>query len=326
MSDQTAAELEREAERARARVADTAETIKSKLSAGQLIDEFTTMFSGREGSGSLGVVKDQVRDNPMAVALIATGLAWLAFGGSRSDWVAEGMSEHDGSARSRRSMASAAGDAVSAAKDSMSQAGAALAGAFGSDRVAEGMSDHAGSARSGRSMASAAGDAAAAAKEGVSQAGAALADTFGRAASASGDYVENASGKSSDYLHRAGKSASELIDQEPLILAGLGLALGTAIGAMLPVTRFEQEEFGEQAERLRHQVKDAVQKGVEEAKDVAGKAYGAMTDEADRQGLAPDNAGTVVDRMGAVVRSAADATEEAIQEKLNRGEGDKSRS
>lgn len=319
MSDQTSAELEREAERARARVADTAETIKSKFSAGQLIDEFTGMFSDRQGSGSLGAVKDQIRDNPMAVALIATGLAWLAFGGNRSDWVADGMSEHSGSGRPGRSMASAAGDMAS-------QAGAALAGAFGSDRVAEGMSEHAGSARSGRSMASAVGDAATAAKDSMSQAGAALAGTVGRTASASGDYVERVSGKGSDYLHKAGRSASQLIDQEPLILAGLGLALGTAIGAMLPVSRFEQEQFGEQAERLRHQAKDAMTKGVEQAKDVAGKAYSAMSDEAENQGLAPGDAGTVVDRVGKVVKSAANATEEAIQEKLDRGESDTSRS
>jgi hypothetical protein len=50
MIDKSAAELEREAEAARARVANTAETLRSKMTLGQLIDEMTGMFAGGDGS------------------------------------------------------------------------------------------------------------------------------------------------------------------------------------------------------------------------------------------------------------------------------------
>lgn len=274
MNEQSSAELEREAERVRARVADTAETIKSRLSAGQLIDEFTGMFSSRSGSGTLGSMTDHVRDNPVAVALVATGLAWLALGPTRSDWVAKGMARETRVKRSGKSMASAATDAATSAKDRVTEAGASAA------------------------------------------------DKISKAASSSADYVENMSEATSDYLRQAGRSASDLFEKEPLILAGLGLALGTAIGAMLPVSRFEQEEFGEEAEHLRQQAEDAVMKGVEEVKDVAGRAYEAMTEEADRQGLKPAGAATLVDRASEVVKSTAEATEEAIQEKLGGSKGE----
>ena len=45
MNDKSAAELERDADIARAKVADTAESIRSKMTPGQLIDEFTGAFS-----------------------------------------------------------------------------------------------------------------------------------------------------------------------------------------------------------------------------------------------------------------------------------------
>ncbi|MGI6852754.1 hypothetical protein [Mesorhizobium sp. 1B3] len=273
MTEQTSAELEREAERARARVADTAETIKSKLTAGQLLDEFTNMFSGNDGSRALVNLKNQIRDNPLPVALVSAGLAWLAFGRERSDWVAAGMSEErsDGATGTIRSMASSAKGAASA------------------------VGGH------------------------VSEAGSTAADAAGRIASTSADYAERVAGRSSDYLHQVRSSASDLVDREPLILAGLGLAIGTAIGAMLPASRFEQEEFGEQADRLRKGAEDFVKEAADEARDVATKAYDAVNEEADRQGLLSDDGSSVVDRVGEVVKSAAGATEEAVRDKLGSG-------
>lgn len=269
MSEQTSAELEREAERARARVADTAETIKSKLSAGQLIDEFAGMFSGSDGSRAMANLKDQIRDNPLPVALVTFGLAWLALGRGSSDWVASGMSE--------KLKDEADGGVIPSMASSAQRAASAIAGQ-------------------------------------VSEAGTSTANAAGRAASAGASYVGRLSG--SDAMTRARNSTSDLVDREPLVLAGLGLAIGTAIGALLPVSRFEQEEFGEQAEQLRKGAEDLVKKGIDEAKDVAAKAYEAVNEEAQRQGLVPDDGGSIVDRVGEVVKSAAEATEDAVRDKV----------
>ncbi|MER9679136.1 hypothetical protein NKJ23_07355 [Mesorhizobium sp. M0184] len=79
MTEKSAAELERDADIARARVADTADSIRSKMTPGQLIDEFTGIFSG-EGSAMLTNLKTQVRDNPLPLTLVGAGLAWLMLG------------------------------------------------------------------------------------------------------------------------------------------------------------------------------------------------------------------------------------------------------
>ena len=80
MTDKSAAELEKDAEVARAKVANTAESIRDKMSPGQLIDEFAGMFSGGDGQSALSNLKAQVRDNPLALSLIGAGLVWLMVG------------------------------------------------------------------------------------------------------------------------------------------------------------------------------------------------------------------------------------------------------
>ncbi|MER8422089.1 hypothetical protein NKH21_32495, partial [Mesorhizobium sp. M1329] len=79
MIDKSAAELERDADIARAKITDTADSIRSKMTPGQLIDEFTGMFSD-EGSAMLSNLKTQVRDNPLPLTLVGAGLAWLMLG------------------------------------------------------------------------------------------------------------------------------------------------------------------------------------------------------------------------------------------------------
>ena len=84
MTDKSAAELELDAEAARAQVADTAESIRNKMSPGQLIDEFAGLFTGGDGAATLTTLKAQVRDNPLPLTLVGAGLAWLMLGGGTS--------------------------------------------------------------------------------------------------------------------------------------------------------------------------------------------------------------------------------------------------
>ncbi|RVB86015.1 DUF3618 domain-containing protein, partial [Mesorhizobium sp. M7A.F.Ca.AU.002.04.1.1] len=85
MTEKSAAELEREAEAARARVMETAESIRGRMTPGQLLDEFTGLFSGGESSAMLANLRTQVRDNPLPVTMVGAGLAWLMFGSGTAD-------------------------------------------------------------------------------------------------------------------------------------------------------------------------------------------------------------------------------------------------
>ncbi len=50
---------------------------------------------------------------------------------------------------------------------------------------------------------------------------------------------------------RTTRSFSEIIEQQPLVLGAIGLAVGALVGAMLPRTRMEDEYLGEARDQIR---------------------------------------------------------------------------
>ncbi|MFL5239727.1 MAG: hypothetical protein ACJ8EL_19450 [Rhizomicrobium sp.] len=61
--------------------------------------------------------------------------------------------------------------------------------------------------------------------------------------------------------------------ERPLLVAGAGIALGMAFGALLPWRIVEDEYFGEQAERLKDSAVELANDGYEKAKSVAQRGY-----------------------------------------------------
>ncbi len=76
-------EIEREVEAARGDLDRTVDALKDKMSPGQLIDELTRGLKGGSGGEMLNTLGVQARENPMALAMIGAGVAWLMMG--RSD-------------------------------------------------------------------------------------------------------------------------------------------------------------------------------------------------------------------------------------------------
>jgi hypothetical protein len=80
-----------------------------------------------------------------------------------------------------------------------------------------------------------------------------------------------------------------LAREQPILVAGVGFALGVALGALLPLTRQENEMLGEQAERLKDSARDLASEGYEKVKSVAQRTYEAASEtlksEAENQGM-----------------------------------------
>src|SRR5437016_3557709 len=77
-------QLEREAERARAQVADTLDELRNRISPGQVVDEIVD-YAREGGIGDFARnLGNEVRTNPLPVALIGAGLAWLMMANGRS--------------------------------------------------------------------------------------------------------------------------------------------------------------------------------------------------------------------------------------------------
>ncbi|MER9965178.1 hypothetical protein NKJ72_30725, partial [Mesorhizobium sp. M0045] len=262
MTDKSAAELERDADIARAKITDTADSIRSKMTPGQLIDEFTGMFSG-EGSAMLSNLKTQVRDNPLPLTLVGAGLAWLMLGkGTSVDSSALG--------------AYSTGREPDGTRNFSDQRG--LGGAWQDSRGDEYGAEGEGSAGSmlsdaARSVASVAGGATEAVADVASGAKERLGSTVGQFGSAA-----------TDISGRVRQSAQDLFQREPLAMAAVGLAVGTAIGVMLPHTAAEDAQLGPYRDKLRDSAEEVFEEGVEQAKQVAAEAYETVKEEADRQG------------------------------------------
>jgi len=268
MTQESAAQLEREAEAARSRMVETASALQNKLSPGQLVDELGSYFKNSDGSMALENLKTQVRDNPLPLALIGTGLAWLFMGGGPSTSRFTGHDAENGSAQ-----AASSGEVWRHASG-LPQRGTS-AGYSGQSQTS--MKDKASAA---------AGAASRAAGSVTGKMSSAYASAEGGAANAAHRLADSGQQASRAAMHagtRAQKMFSDTLDREPLILGAIGVAIGAAIGAMLPRTRLEEEYVQPYEERMRKDLADTVKESLDSAKDAASQAYRAGKEEVDRQ-------------------------------------------
>lgn len=374
-------EIEREAEATRQRLTETAETLRDKMSPGQIIDEMTSYFRFSNGSQMVSNLGAQVRDNPLPLALIGAGLAWLALGGGprsrdidgyarhsyrrlaegtghdnddggrgtypvddgqhygRAAYGASGTypagqstygrpgaaprgpthhatsSTHDSETRKAGTMTNKAseslGKAGRSASDMASSAGSKASSTLSqaSERVSE-QASRAGSAVS---------EAAATAGHAAANAGSAIGDTAGVArdsVASAGRYVAETSARAG---RRAQRTFTEVLNDEPLIIGAAGIAVGIAVGAMLPRTRYEDEYVGPYRDQVRESIGEAARDGVDQAKEVAADAYEAGKEEARKQDLLDTSGKPVAEKASKVARTAADTAESEVRKKAGTG-------
>jgi ElaB/YqjD/DUF883 family membrane-anchored ribosome-binding protein len=66
--------------------------------------------------------------------------------------------------------------------------------------------------------------------------------------------------------------------ERPLLVVGAGVALGMALGALLPWSRIEDDLWGEQAEKLKDGAIELASDGYEKVRSVAQSTYEAATE------------------------------------------------
>jgi hypothetical protein len=209
----SSAQLEREAEQTRAELTATLEELRSRITPGQLVDQ-TLAYARESNVGALvrNLGRD-ARDNPLPLALMGAGLAWLM--------MTNGRRRADG----RLPAAGVDGARASGAID------ATMTRARGTE---EGPADWAEAAGRGIS-------------EGATTAvGHSSGDgrgTVARASSAASAAAERASGVYHNAT-AAGGSFLTFCGEHPVVLAGIGVALGALLGAALPSSRGENAPSG----------------------------------------------------------------------------------
>jgi hypothetical protein len=107
--------------------------------------------------------------------------------------------------------------------------------------------------------------------------------------------------------HRTGKTVYETIEQNPLLVAGVGLLLGGLIASALPRTDVEDNLVGEASEAAKNRARDAASRGFEAAKGAVGEIVENVARQADAEGLTSDGLETAAKNIGQRVRRVAEA-------------------
>lgn len=292
----TSEQLERETEETRAQISASLSELRARMTPGQVVDQLVDYMSDSSGGMFFRNLRQQVANNPLPVTLMGTGLAWLAMsrrrqptgGRARPDAsafrvrdtdagrAADGIRDTAGNwAQSANSAASDAGARTSRAVSDM-QESAQAAGNSIADTAASAYDETAGRAGDAASrLQSATRSAAGAIGEGASAASGFAAGQARRA----GEQLRGSASTVRDSIAGSGRSVLDFLYEQPLVLAGIGLAIGAAIGAALPVTEVENEMLGERSDALKEKATEAAEEQLEKGKTAADHAWQAAREE-----------------------------------------------
>jgi hypothetical protein len=193
-----------------------------------------------------------------------------------------------------------AADATGAALASSSQKLHQKSSAFG-----EAVSDRATDLRDGGiRMAS---SAAARVQDVASGAASAGRQAIGTAADIGLDVARAVPNKASHLNERAGKTIFGAIQQNPLLVAGVGLLVGGLIASALPRSDIEDDLVGGASTAVKRRAQSAASQGFDTAKNAVGEVVDETTQQAEAEGLTSEGIGKAAQDLGQRVRRVAES-------------------
>lgn len=268
---------------------------------------------------------EELRERGGSYVDARTGLPYDDSYGSES--TESGRERYEGRDSGGPGMMSKAADAAKAVGHGIAGAASTVAGAASTaaGAASSAASSVAGAASSARQragdMTSRAGEYADSGSEYAGRARGAASD-YGRQAR---DWSGQAYGSASHGMRRGADYGRETFQQSleryPLAVVAAALAGGMLTGLLFPATRRENRLMGEQSDQLKDSVKTQIRdtgetmldKGKEMADatmEVANATAGAVTEEADKQGVSPD---TLAEKVKTVARDTAGAAKESAR-------------
>ena len=252
--------LERDIDRTRASLGRTVDALERRLSPGELVDQALGM--AREHGGEFATnLGRSVRNNPMPVILTGVGLAWMmassneprapayrsAGYGGYQEWTSDGVEE-------------------------MEESGGESGG-----RLKSGL-------RSAKSALGSVGEKASRAKDSLKHSVGSLSDSASGAVSGTGDRMRTQGERMRVQSQRLRSNFETMMEEQPLIVGAIGIALGAALGAAFPRTEREDRLLGETRDSAMRAVKEKAAEAYEDVRETAADVVSsARSKDADSQ-------------------------------------------
>src|SRR3954469_11815989 len=324
-ADRTRAHLTGTVEELRSQVADTATHVREAVSPATIKRQVKDYV--RESSEDmLQSLQRRARDNPLQAVAIGAGVAyplWNLFRAVPAPLLLIGA----GLALSRSSAVREATDealarAREATDEALARAREAADHAAGMTRQKmEEWRDTAGSVVDrATELASSARDRVSAAVSDAKESGTDFATTATRTSATNGGNaamdrtraaLDTASERATSLAAQAKDTLTNTYEQNPLLVAGIGLAVGALIASSLPITSTENRLFGDTSDRLRRRAVDAAAQGLDAAKEAADNVVEAAAQE----GLSAEGLSSAADDL---TRKARGVVESGVEAALGR--------
>ncbi len=291
--NRSSAEIERDVVNTRARLSGTLDELRDRTQPGQLLEQVLDYAKQSGGADLARNLGQQMRDNPLPLLLIGAGIGWLMMGNNAQ---ARGTPSHGRQDAGGASLTDRAAHAAGSATDRVGEAAGSLR-----DSIAGA----------------------------VDSAGQAIGDAYHRVADAAGSAADSASGGMRQARERAthlGGDARDgvrngmgwLVSEQPLVLGAIGLAVGAAVGALLPGTDAEDRLMGETRDRLVGQAQATAEQGYERVKQTAGEQVDQVKQRLDQSGLSADR---LADAVGDAARQVKEAVNDTTRDAADRAKG-----
>jgi len=130
----------------------------------------------------------------------------------------------------------------------------------------------------------------------------------GSTADAGLNAMKTARDTASDLTDRAGRTLVQTVEQNPLLVAGVGLVVGGLIASALPRTAVEEDLVGNANNSLKKAAAAvAASQGIEAVKNIVSEVYDKAARQAEAEGLTPDALGRAAQDIGQRVRRVAES-------------------
>jgi hypothetical protein len=358
----TSRDYEREAEASRNRLADTLDELHDRLTPGHVLDEVLTYARGggagfmraltnaaREnpiptlliGAGCAMFLAEKTG---MTRRAFSSGNESSGFFGGAADAAADTAAATGRSARSvMGTAADKAGSLAESARDRAASVGDSVAGT--ASRAASSLGNAASSvgttvAGTAAAVGDSLSDAAQQARRGLDDGTAKLADSIGQLKEGGvglsetvQDYAASARDQITDTAERTRQQASNtarqfkdtansLVNEQPLLVAAIGIAVGAAIAAALPKSKLEDELMGEASDAVKETIGEVAAGQYETAKEVAGAVAEHAMAKAKEEGLTPSGMAEAARNLGdKAKRVASEAVESAASTLEDKADG-----